>query len=316
MFHEIDEPDSKGLRAEAILQVNNDYPFDFMVPPLNFGIFVDNCSPDEPYIRLADAHISSLHLEPKQDLNVKVTGLIHDLPKAVLRKCPGYQMSPLDSMLGRYIEGKETTVYVRGSDTPSAETPKWLADLMSQLTVPVPFPGHAFGHLVKDFILKDVHLELPNPSDSSDSKQITPKISAHVRALVVVPEEMNFPIKVHGFRAVGDVSYHGKKLGVLSLNEWRSAKSKPVKNNVTGHEDLEVISMMDNVPLTVTDNDVLVDVVQDLIRSNDTLLLSIKSDVDAALQTSLGEFVVRGIPTEGEIPIKRKKRTLLFLIVI
>jgi len=311
VFREVKEPGHNSLKAEATLQVNNDYPLDFVMPSLNFEIFVDSCSPNEPYIKLADAQTPSVHLEPKKDLNMKVAGFIRNLPDAVLKVCPKSQMSPLDSILGDYIQGDDTTVYVRGSHTPSKETPKWMADLMSQLTIALPFPGHAFGHLVKDFQLQNVHFELPDPSGDSSSIKITPKVSADVRALVIVPEEMNFPIEVHRFKAAADVFYHEKKLGYLDLDEWRSAKSNPVKNTTTGHEDLEVISRMNKVPLTITDNDVFVEVVQGLIHDKDTLRLSVKADVDVAMKTSLGEFVVRGIPTEGKVPIKRKIESIL-----
>lgn len=306
VFDEIKAPGQSGLEAKASLHVVNDYPLDFVLPALNFAIYVDNCSPNEAPIKLADAKTPSIHLEPKKDLDIKVAGIIHHLPEAVLKRCPGSEVSPLDSLLGEYIQGRENTVYVRGSNTPSADTPKWLADLLSQLTVPVPFPGHAFGRLVKDFSLTNVHLELPQASGEANSTAISPKVSADVRALVVVPEEVNFPLEVHRFKGAADVYYHGEKLGYLDLDEWRPAKSHPVKNNVSGHVDLQVISRMDKVPMTITNEDVFVGVVQDLLHSNDTLLLTVKADVDVALRTSLGEFVVRKIPTVGEVPIQRK----------
>lgn len=306
VFHEVQESHQTSLKAEATLQVNNDYPVDLMMPPLNFDIFVDNCSPNEPYIKLADARTPSIHLEPKKDLNLKVVGLIRNLPDAILKVCPKTQRSSLDSILSDYIRGDDSTVYVRGSSTPSKETPKWMADLMSQLTIPLPFPGHAFGHLVKDFQLQNVRFELPDPSKDSNTTNITPKVSADVRALVMVPEEMNFPLEVRQFKAAADVFYQGQKLGYLDLDEWRSAESNPVKNVTTGHENLEVISRMDQVPLTITDNDVFVEVVQGLIHNNDTLRLTVKADVDVELKTSLGQFIVRGIPTEGKVPIKRR----------
>lgn len=305
-FHDNQKSDQHGLITEASLQVSNEYPLDFVVPALDFSLYVENCSPDQPFIKIADAHTGSVHLKPRKDLDVKVAGLIHDLPEAVLTACPGSHKSPLDSILGEYIQGGETTVYVRGSNKPSPNTPKWLAELMSQLTVPVPFPGHALGHLIKDFSLKNVHFQLPDPDDNPDSGTVEPMISADVRALISVPEEMNFPIKVHRFKAAADVYYHGQKLGYLDADEWRPAASKAVKNETTGHEDLEVISRMEKVPLTITDDDVFVDVVQDLLYSKRTIFLTIKADVDVSLETSLGEFVVRKIPTEGEVPIQRK----------
>lgn len=181
-----------------------------------------------------------------------------------------------------------------------------MSELISGLTVPIAFPGRVLGKLIKNFSLENVHFSLPDPSDDSDEHEIEPRISADIEALVSVPEEMNFPIGVRRVKAVAEVFYHDKKLGNLNLDQWTQAVSRPIVNSTTGHSDLEVSSHIDNAPLTVTDDDTFVDVIQGLLHSKEIIFLSVKADVDVALKTPLGEFVVRRIPAQGVVPVKRR----------
>lgn len=304
-FHEVQLPDaSRGMAADVSIEVANKYPIDFTVPPLGFAILVDNCAPSDPYIQLADATTGNIHIEPKENVKLNVSGIVRRLPQAFTQACPGTHESPLDQLLGGYIHGKETTVYVRGSDSPSMDTPKWVTDLMSDITVPVPFPGHSFGHLIRKFSLADVHFGLPDPFAEPDTPEAQPHISAQIKALVALPEEMNFNISVNRVRADADVYYHDKKMGKLDLKKWQPANSTRVDSE-DEEPRLAVESYIENAPLTITDDDTFSEVVQALVFGSKMVYLKIKADVDVEMVTALGELAVRKIPAEGMVPVKR-----------
>ncbi|KAF2142445.1 uncharacterized protein K452DRAFT_326348 [Aplosporella prunicola CBS 121167] len=305
--HEVDLPGTgTGMAADVSLVVVNDYPLDIMIPPLGFGILVGNCMPSDPYIMVADAETSFLHIAPYRDLELNVSGIVRQLPEALTTACPGSKKSPLDLLVGDYIHGDDTTIYVRGSDSPSLDTPKWITDLMADITVPVPFPGRTFEGLVRNFSLTDVHFHLPGFFAEPDSPEARPRISAKIKALVGLPEEMNFPLAVDRVRAETDVFYKDKKLGNLDLSKWQAANSTRTEAHDDDAPGLLVESEVKEAPLEITDEDVFSEVVQALLFGNKTVMLSVKADVDVEMATSLGMFKVRRIPAQGVVPVKRK----------
>ncbi|KAL8819227.1 MAG: hypothetical protein Q9191_007778, partial [Dirinaria sp. TL-2023a] len=302
-FHEIDIPTvGKAMAADVSLALVNDYlPVTFDVPPLAFDVLVQGCSPEEPYIFLADATTGDIEVRPKKDLIVDVGGIVRQLPDTLIQTCPQSMKSPMDVLLGNYMNGKEATIYVRGSETPLPNTPEWIAELMESVTVPLPFPGHTFDNLIRNFSLADVHFGLPSPFAEPDSPEAQPRISAVVKALVGLPEEMNFPIDVSRVRADADVFYKKQKLGELDLKRWQTANSTLVEAHDQNPRGLAVESIIKDAPLKVTDNDVFADLVQALVFSDKTLVLSVKAAVDVETETALGKFVVREIPAEGKV---------------
>ena len=292
------------MAADVSLNITNDFPVSLTVPPLEFEILVQDCDPNEPYIHFADAMTDDIEVRVEEDVQVQVVGLVKDLPDMVTRACPQTQKSPLDVLVGDYIRGDETTVYVRGSTSPS-HTPEWIGDLMSSLTVPVPFPGKTFGSLIRNFSLADVHFGLPSPFADPKTPESHPRISATVKALVGLPKEMNFPINVGHVRASSDIYHHDKKLGELDLSKWQEANSTQIEAHGDEQAGLAVESIVHKAPLEITDDDVFADVVQALLFGDKPVVLGVKADVDVETETALGKFVVRDIPAEGKVFVKR-----------
>ncbi|KAF2479863.1 hypothetical protein BDY17DRAFT_256085 [Neohortaea acidophila] len=302
-FH--DQEGARGMQADVSLAVANPYPVDFAVPPLGFQMLVQSCEKTDPYIKVADAATDDMHVRPKHDLELNVTGVVHKLPEPLTQNCPGADRSPLDRFLGRYIEGKENTVYVRGAKSPSDKTPQWVEDLMSDIVVPVPLPGRGEGHLIKEFALADTNFHLPDPFADPSKVESKPRISAKVKALVALPEEMNFNLSANRVRANADVYYKGDKFGTLDLNKWQKANSTRIE--ATKHEGpgLLVESFVDKAPLNIEDEEIFASVLQDLVFGGKKVVLHIKASVDVQVETALGEFKVQRIPAEGEVPVKR-----------
>jgi hypothetical protein len=306
-IHEIDLPDgAKGMAADASITIQNEYPLDLTTPPLSFSILINNCLPTDPRIMVADATIRDLHVFPKEDVQVQVTGIVRQLSHSLTDDCPGSSQSPLDVILRGYMRGEKTTIYVTGSDSPSPDTPKWITDLISSVTVPVPVPGRSFGSLVRNFSLSDVHFSLPDPSADPDSPDAQPQISAVINVLVAIPEEMNFDLDIDKVRAKAKVYYHGHELGMLNLHKWQQANTTRIEpHGKENQPTLLIQSDIKNAPLEITNGTVFTEVVQELLFKHKKVLLTIKADVDAKIETALGKITVREVPAEGIVPVKR-----------
>ncbi len=288
------------------LGLSNAYPVKFTVPPLGFDILVPNCAPDQPYILLAKAITDEVRVHPNSKVQAGVRGIIRELPDTLTTTCPNSQSSPLDLLLGDYIHGLDTTIYVRGSDAPTSTTPTWITDLIKSVVVPLPFPGHGFDDLIKKFALENVHFGLPDPLADPDTPEAQPKISANVKALVGLPEEMNFPIDVARVRADADVFHKGRKLGYLDLRQWQKANSTRLEGSGNERANLAIESRVKDAPLQITDDDVFTEVIQTLVFGGKGVVLGIEAKVDVETETALGKFVVREIPAQGKVFVKRK----------
>lgn len=297
-----------SLAATASITLNADFPFAAMIPAVALSIYVNGCvgDDDDSSILLAESTTPALHVTPEENLVVNVTAYVRRLSEALLQPCPQSQRSPLDTLLKSYIQGEDTTVFVRASETPAPNTPAWLTKLITDFTIAVPFPGHSLGDLIKNFSMTDVQFSLPSFFAEPGSSDAQPRISANVKALVAVPREMDFQIDVSRIRATADVFYESKKLGELDLRQWRQAKSHNIKEVDEEGTALEIESSVKNAPLNITDDVVFTNVIKALLTSDKSMELSVDADVDVELETTLGTFVIREIPASGAVPVKRK----------
>ena len=293
----------RGMAADVSLSVVNSYPIALTIPPLGFNILVPNCGEDDPYIRLADATTAPIDVKAYSDVVVNVGGIVRELPHDLMQTCPHSQSSPLDLLLGDYIHGNETTIFVQGSNPPDVNTPDWITKIISSVTVPVPFPGRTFEGLIRNFSLTDTHFSLPDPWADPDSDEANPQISGNIVVIAGLPKEMNFDINVTAVNATADVSYKGKKLGELNLKEWQAAKSERIES--ADEAQLRITSRMKDVPLYITDDDVFTDVVSALMLGGRNVILKIEALVDVRLSTVLGEMIIKDMPAEGVVPVKR-----------
>jgi hypothetical protein len=243
--HEVDGPngESSAVAVDASLGVMNDYPVEFTVPPLEFDILVDACAENDPNIVVARARTHELDVKPEQLLNAQVTATMHHLPASLIRDCPNAGDSPLDRLVGNYLHGKNTTIYIRGSSDPSSidsssseqrlapasEAPEWLTGLLSSLTLPIPIPPPSLDKnpLIRNFSLTNTHFDLPDPwAEDPNSPEAKPRISADVRALVALPPPIALNLKhfdVDRVRADADVLYDGTKFAEFDLSAWQRA---------------------------------------------------------------------------------------------
>jgi hypothetical protein len=290
--------------ADATIKIQNDFPLNLALPSLDFDIKVDNCLPAEPKIMLANATVQSLRIHPKEDIIVNATGYVNQPSDSLTGLCPGSGKSPLDTLLGGYIKGHQVMLYVSGAKEQPPNVPKWMSDLLSGFKLPVPFTGHAFGNVIKNFTLADIKFDLPDPLADPDTPESNPQVSATIVAVINLPEEMNFKLDVDRVRATADIFYKKAKLGELNLRKWQPATSKRLISGEGEQQLLLVESEVNKAPLNITDEDAFADVVQQLLFGTKPVILQVKANVDVELNTALGTLTVQEIPAEGNVPVK------------
>lgn len=296
-------PEHDGMQLEADVTVTafNKYPISFAVPELAFELLIPNCDPISQ-IMVASAFIKPMQVKAKSNVEFGARGFVEKIPDSLVRDCPQTGSSPLDTFLGNYMHGKNTTVYVRGGKQLSV--PGWVGNILSSISVPIPFPGHSLDSSIKNFSFEDVDFTLPSPFAEPGSPDANPKVSGTILVTATVPSEMNFEVNVTNVRATSNVFYHKEKFGELNVDEWQPANSTMVDNKDHGSE-LMVQSQMVDVPLNITDSDVFSKVVQEVLFGNDHLILNVEASVDVMVDTVLGQLVLKGVPAEGKIPVKR-----------
>ncbi|KAI0479336.1 hypothetical protein GGR56DRAFT_634530 [Xylariaceae sp. FL0804] len=303
-FNVEDGPLKGSMLADVSLSAYNEYPVELDVPELAFEILVPGCDLMDPFIMVAEASTGEILVKPRSKVSADVYAVIHELPDSLTRVCPHSRSSPLDLLLRQYMHGEPATLFVRGSSHPDGETPKWVADLLASIILPVPFPGRSLDGLIRNFSLTDVHFTLPNPLADSDDPDANPKISGNILVTAGLPTEMNFGINVTDVRATADVIYKSHKLGELNLRKWQPSNSTKVEGKGNEEPILRIESRINDAPLTVTDGDVFSDVIQALLFGGESVLLDVKALVDVKVKTTLGELVLKEVPAEGKIPVK------------
>ncbi|KAI1364271.1 hypothetical protein F5Y08DRAFT_339905 [Xylaria arbuscula] len=303
-FNVEDGPIEGSMLADISLSAYNEYPIELDIPELAFEIMVSGCAETDPFIIVAEASTGAIHVEPLSDVSANVYGVIHELPDSLTRACPDSSSSPLDMFLKQYMHGEPATLFVRGSNHPDGDTPKWIADILASITVPVAFPGRTLDGLIRDFSLTDVHFNLPDPFADPDDPDANPTVSGNILVTASLPSDMNFAINVTKVRATADVLYKTKKMGELNLRKWQHANSTRIDGTGDDGPSLKIESRIIEAPLNITDGDVFSDVVQALLFGNKPISLDIQALVDVKVETSLGELIVKEVPAEGKVPVK------------
>ncbi|SPO05654.1 uncharacterized protein DNG_08341 [Cephalotrichum gorgonifer] len=295
--------DRKVVGVDVTITSYNEHPIQVDVPELGFDVLVPNCNAIDPFIPVAQAVTDPIPVRPRSEVAVSVHGIIEEIPDSLTRACPDSTSSPLDQFLKGYLNGEPPNVLVRGRKVPGSGTPEWIEEILSSIAIPVPFPGRSFDDLIKNFSLTDVDFQLPDPLADPDDEDGKPTVSGTIEVLASLPSELNLDLNVTHVRATADVLYKHKKLGVLNIKEWQRAESTRIEEE-NGDVSLLVKSRANDVPLTITDQDVFTSVLQALLFGGRDVILDIDAAVHVKVKTVLGELVLKDVPTKGKIPVK------------
>ncbi|KAK8130120.1 hypothetical protein PG999_002500 [Apiospora kogelbergensis] len=275
--------DEPTMLAEVSIVARNEYPVKLDVPELAFDILVPGCDADD-LIVIADAVTSEVSVKPRSNVQADVHGIIRELPESLTRDCPDSKSSPW-------------TLY--SSSTCKENLPPFI------VTVPVAFPGKSLDGLIRNFSMSDVHFSMPDPFADPDDPASNPTVSGNILVTAGLPSEMNFGINVTKVRAFADVYYKHEKLGELDLKKWQNANSTRVEEDKHHEASLEIGARINEAPFNVTNSSVFGNLVQQLYFGSRPIQLAIKAKVDVKVDTSLGQLVLKEVPAEGMIPVKR-----------
>ncbi|KKA29556.1 hypothetical protein TD95_001687 [Thielaviopsis punctulata] len=302
-FHDVpDGPGKFAVSADVAVTTYNKHPIRVNIPSLAFDVLIPDCNPLDPQLTVARATTDALTVTPKSNVTASAHAVVRRIPKSITRVCPKTSISPLDEFIKRYMKGEDATLFVRGSQKPSKDTPEWISTILSELTLAVPFPGHSFDSLIKEFSLTDVSFALPDPFADPDTPDADPKVSGSIHVVAALPKHLNVDIGVSSIRASADVLHEGRRFGKLHIDQWHAANSSKVVNQPSGDMSLEIDSRIENAPLTIVDSDVFSDVVQRLLFGDSDINLDVDALVDVKVNTSLGELVLKDVPASGNIP--------------
>lgn len=233
-------------------------------------------------------------------------GFAPKVPQKLISSCPGTTASPLDLLISKYIRGLVTTIYVRGGSLVSPAIPQRLQELLKSVTVPFPFTSPGFSRLIKRFSMENVQFYLPSPSAKPNTPESMPKVSALVQAIVDLPRQLDIPVNISRVRTDANVFYHDHKLGIIDIKEWQNARVRRTVDDSDGRPTMVVEFDIRKAPLQVTDEDLLSEVLQKMLFERQDIPLRVDAHVDAELQSALGEFIVRDIPSGGNIIVRRE----------
>jgi hypothetical protein len=306
-FHDIpvDEGGQKAVAADVSLTAYNEFPVSGTVPILAFEVLVPACNESEPYILVAEASTKKIKVHGHANVTADGEGIITEIPETLTQACPLSKLSPLDHFMESYIHGEDAKVFVRGKKLPPSDTPDWVEDIIEGITVPIDLPGKSFGNFIKNFSLTDVDFKLPSPFADPRDPDAQARVSGNVEVLAIIPEELNLKLGIKSIRSFADLYYEKKKLGELNLNDWQKANSEMIPG-LDGEQDLlNVTAQIIDAPINITNSDLFGDLLQRMFFGEDDLFLDVNSTVDARVSTVLGTIVVKNVPAEGKIPVKR-----------
>lgn len=306
-FHDVtdDEDGDRAVAANVAITAYNDFPVSGTVPVLAFEVLVPACNESEPYIFVAEAANKKIEVHAHANVTAHGEGVIKEIPESLTQACPLSKLSPLDHFMESYIHGEDAQVFVRGKKLASSDTPDWVESIIEGITVPIDLPGKSFGSFIRNFSLADVDFKLPSPFADPRDPDSQARVSGNVEVLAAIPEELNLELGIKSIRSFADLYYEKKKLGELNLEDWQKANSEKIPG-IDGEQDLlNVTAQIIDAPINITDSDLFGDLLQRMFFGEDDLFLDVNATVDGRVSTVLGTIVVKNIPAEGKIPVKR-----------
>lgn len=295
----------QGLNADATVTIPYDNLIAVNLPPVGFDVLVGGCDTNE-YIQIASGSSGRVDVKPYKDIQLAATAHIDRISNELTKPCKEGKNSPLDRLTYDFARGLDTTVYGKCCNFPDTGSPQWLRELTrNSVLTSFPLPGKQAGALLRSFSLTNTSFSLPSPLADPDTPDGQPRVSSEIEAIVALPEEMDFPLTVRKLRPDATIFHQSKTLGKLDLSKWQKAKSMKLAERVNSTVLLQIKSFVEEAPLEILDNEVFGEVIQKLIFGSQGIVLTVKAEVDVELATPVGTFVVRRLPAEGEVPVKR-----------
>ena len=283
----------------ASAQIANPFPITLGIPSLAWKVLVPGCSASDR-IRLTNAYTGPLSVHAGGNITVNVSSTVSVLPQNFLDPCKDDAPSPLEVLFQALLDPKQNiTLFISGANQTS-NIPKWILDILSSLTVPIPLP-HLGGNttdLVSSIHCSEMKVTFPSPWAPPGTPAAQPKVSGVIEAVIRPPREAaDVAVNVTAVRADVYLSDKGQRFGRIFVPEWSPATTER-------KEMIHVKARVAEVPIEVLDSVVFQRVMTKVLRGGGIVEIGVEGTVDAQVTALVGKFAVRGIPVKGIVEVQ------------
>lgn len=294
----VDQP-GKGTLMTASADIVNPYPVTLDIPALEWKISVPGCTLFDR-IHMTNANTGPLSIRAGKNITIDVSSAISSLPQELLDPCRDAAPSPLEALFQALLDPKQnTTVFISGTSH-SISLPKWLPDILSSLTIPIPIPhlDSNTSDLISAIHCSEMKVTFPSPWAPPGTPNAQPKVSGLIEAVIRPPKEAeNVAINVTAVKADVYLYDQGAKFGRILVPVWSPATTE---RKVKIHVKVRVAE----VPVEVLDPIVFQRVMTKIMRGDGTVPIGFDGTVDSQVSVLIGDFAIRGIPVKGVVDVE------------
>lgn len=212
----------------------------------------------------------------------------------------------VEQFLSDYLQGKTTTVNVRGSDRgpdndENPHLPNWMKNALGSVTLNIPFPGSNQTDFIENLALKNISIDFAAETGTV--------VSGSAVALMKPPPEMQFDIDVQEIQPLVYLYLtkdHKKPFAKLAPTEASPATTILPKDDPSLPDNLfKVESKLDRAPLTVLpggEGDFEKFLNKTFYGSEHKVYIG--GTVKAAVVCAFGHLTIKDISFNGEISTK------------
>lgn len=277
-----------GLVGSARMTFDFQSPIDAAVPSVAMQVSIEGC--DGVLLPLITARNLPIQLDSSvPTVEVIGSGQCQVIPAAAFEKCGAHAgaQSPIDTVVQGYLAGNKTRVFVGGAAAVGKSS--WIQDILKDISIPIDIPGGQVDQLARDIELSDVKLNLPSFFGGGGK----PKISGKIQGIIDIPRQVEVSLEVDGVHVLADLLYKRRRFATIETPGWAPAISKfPSK------EELLVQVILQDAPVTITNQDVFSDVVSALLGGS--ILVDVVGNGDVKVNTSLGALEAHSLPIEAK----------------
>ena len=294
----VDHP-GQGTAMTTSVDFVNPYRLTLDVPSMAWKVMVPGCNSVD-LIRVTDVETGPISLQAGSNVTLVISSLISSLPQELVDPCGDEAPSPLEALFQALLTSMpNASIFISGSHQTSS-LPKWLPDILSSLTIPVPLPSVDTNatDLISSIRCSEMKITFPSPWAPPGTPNAQPKVSGVIEAVIRPPKEAkDVDLNVTAVRADIYLSDAGDKFGRVLVPEWSPTS--------TEHKEfIHVIARVAEVPIEVLDPAAFQRVMSKVFRGGGTVEIGVEGTVDSQVSVLIGHFAIRGIPVKGIVDVE------------
>lgn len=177
------------LSSNVIL--NNNLPFRFEVDSIDWDLLIHDCKNEMQQIGSWTS--DPVCVRPERPTSIDFSGVIDNVPDSLLEKCEN-GLSPFNTLIQNYVNGKPIQIAVRASESQAHAIPKWMYYVLHNLvlSLDVELPKSLAQVEVRDFIINDMEMELPATVTASETFDMM--LKSNISVFVALPFDIDLQV--------------------------------------------------------------------------------------------------------------------------